>query len=121
MMPHTANKRHPTELVLNFHKGRMWGEGKDFVGKFVVEGKYTTEDGKANWQKTYIGKHSVYYNGYNEGKGIWGIWDIPNTLGVNWRGGFHIWPDGINQGGDATLKAAIDMPAEVEEPALMPV
>ena len=121
LMPHTANKRHPTELILNFFNGRMWGEGQDKVGKFIIEGKYTLDDGKARWLKTYIAKHTVHYDGYNEGKGIWGMWEIPNTLGINWKGGFHIWPDGVGQSGDASLKAAIDTPSEVDDPALLPV
>jgi hypothetical protein len=121
LMPHTGQKRHQTELVLNFLKGRMWGDGQDKVGKFIIEGKYTLEDGKAHWLKTYISKHTVHYAGYNEGKGIWGIWEIPSDLNPNWRGGFHVWPDGVGVGSDDTLKAALDMPSEVEDPTLVPV
>ncbi len=121
LMPHTGQKRHQTECVLNFHSGRMWGDGQDKVGKFIIEGKYNLEDGKAHWLKTYISKHTVHYNGYNEGKGIWGIWEIPNTLNINWRGGFHIWPEGVGIGGDDSLHEALDLPTEVNDPALVPV
>lgn len=121
LMPHTNNKRHPTELVLNFLNSRMWGEGQDQVGKFVIEGKYSLADGKAHWLKTYIGKHNVHYSGYNEGKGIWGLWEIPNNLGINWKGGFHIWPEGVGEASDDALSEAAKPPAEVDDPALVPV
>lgn len=121
LMPHTGQKRHQTELVLNFLNGRMWGDGQDKVGKFVIEGRYTLDDGKAHWLKTYIGKHFVQYSGYNEGKGIWGIWEIPSDVSVNWRGGFHIWPVGSGSHSDDSLKAELNVPAEVEAPALVSV
>src|SRR5215212_158901 len=35
-----------------------------------------------------VGRHGVAYRGYNEGKGIWGTWELP-PFG---HGGFHIWP-----------------------------
>ncbi len=35
----------------------------------------------------------VYYRGFREGKGIWGLWELPNE-----SGGFHIWPLGQGEG-----------------------
>ena len=73
----------------------MTGEGRDMIGEFLIRGKYNIDDGKCHWSKQYIEKHDVVYQGYNEGKGIWGVWEIPPT----WRGGFHIWPTAM---GDPT-------------------
>ena len=87
--------RHQMELHLSFRQGVMTGEGRDMIGPFLIRGKYNLEDGKCSWSKRYIGKHDVAYQGYNEGKGIWGLWEIPPT----WRGGFHIWPTAM---GDPT-------------------
>src|SRR5262249_112576 len=66
------------------------------IGEFLIRGKYSTDDGKCHWVKQYIGKHDVFYQGYNEGKGIWGTWEIPPEH----RGGFYIWPTAM---GDPTL------------------
>src|SRR5437764_1504305 len=98
-MPHTGAQRHGTDLILTFRAARMTGTGRDKVGVFTVDGRYELADGRCHWIKTYVGQHSVLYQGYNEGKGIWGVWEIPNDLGVPARGGFHIWPE---QMGDPT-------------------
>src|SRR4051812_1930084 len=68
--------RHMMDLHLVFRHGSLTGEGRDWVGKFLVRGKYTVEDGKCYWTKRYVGKHDVFYAGFNEGKGIWGTWEI---------------------------------------------
>ena len=43
----------------------------------MIVGRYETESGKWWWTKRYLGKQNVAYQGYNEGKGIWGGWEIP--------------------------------------------
>jgi hypothetical protein len=101
--------RHQMELDLTFRQGVMTGEGRDRIGPFLIRGKYNTDDGKAHWSKRYIGKHDVAYQGYNEGKGIWGIWQIPPSH----RGGFHIWPTAMGDPTSPRLAEAIDAPAEV--------
>src|ERR1700737_3855395 len=68
--------RHMMELRLTFSNGRMQGEGRDWVGPFVVQGRYHLEDGKCGWIKRYVGQHHVLCHGFNEGKGIWGVWEI---------------------------------------------
>ncbi len=107
------------ELSLEFENGRMIGEGLDYVGSFWIRGRYQTEGGKCVWTKQYIGRHAVYYQGYNEGRGIWGLWDIPRVR----TGGFHIWPEGM---ADPTAKRearSADLPAavsfEAEPPATL--
>jgi hypothetical protein len=79
------------KLALTFQNGRMTGDGSDYVGPFLISGRYAVEDGKCFWTKQYIGRHQVHYQGYNEGKGIWGTWEIRRE----WSGGFHIWPEGM--------------------------
>lgn len=100
--------RHQMELRLTFRDGTMSGEGRDLIGPFVIRGRYQTEDGQCWWTKRYLGKHDVAYKGYNEGKGIWGLWEIPPS----WKGGFHIWPEGMGDPTRPKLSEAIDEPIE---------
>lgn len=97
------------ELLLTFRQGVMTGEGRDRIGEFLIHGKYQINDGKCHWSKRYIDKHDVAYQGYNEGKGIWGVWEIPPT----WRGGFYIWPKGMGDPTSPRLAEAIDEPVEL--------
>ncbi len=101
--------RHTMELHLSFRKGVMSGEGRDMIGPFLIRGQYGVSDGACRWTKRYIGKHDVAYHGYNEGKGIWGLWEIPPS----WRGGFYIWPTAMGDPTLLTLAKAIDEPVEV--------
>jgi hypothetical protein len=106
--------RHLMELHLTFCQYEIKGEGRDWVGKFVIRGKYTLPDGRCHWTKRYIGKHDVFYQGFNEGKGIWGKWEIlPDHGQVYQHGGFHIWPDGMPDPTGSYLTEA------AEEPILM--
>jgi len=89
--------KHLMELRLTFLNSVMQGEGRDRVGEFVIDGRYDLSDGKCYWTKKYRGKHDVFYKGFNEGKGIWGVWEIGELA----RGGFHIWPEGF---GDPTIE-----------------
>jgi hypothetical protein len=105
--------RHQMELHLTFRQGAMTGEGRDLIGPFLIRGRYQLDDGQCWWTKTYIGKHDVSYRGYNEGKGIWGLWEIPPS----YRGGFHIWPEAMGDPTRQVLREAIDEPALVETEA----
>ncbi len=102
--------RHQMELHLTFRQGVMTGEGRDQIGAFLIRGRYQVEDGQCWWTKRYISKHDVSYRGYNEGKGIWGLWEIPPT----WKGGFHIWPEAMGDPTQQKLAEAIDQPVEIE-------
>lgn len=88
----------------------MRGEGRDWVGPFIITGRYETESGKCWWTKKYLGKHDVAYQGYNEGKGIWGAWEIPPL----WRGGFHIWPVAMGDPDTDKLTEVLEEPELVE-------
>ena len=98
------------ELDLNFRQGVMTGEGRDMIGPFLIRGLYSIDDGKCAWTKRYIGKHDVAYQGYNEGKGIWGLWEIPPT----WRGGFHIWPTAMGDPTAPKLAEVVDEPMQFQ-------
>lgn len=106
------DRRHDMELLLTFRDGRMTGEGRDRIGHFHVNGKYDVDDGRCRWTKQYVKKHAVAYDGYNEGKGIWGVWRYREG---SWSisAGFHIWPVGM---GDPTGEK---LAAEAEEPVLV--
>jgi hypothetical protein len=109
--------RHLMELRLTFRLGQLTGEGRDLVGKFVLRGRYSTADGKCRWTKRYLGRHDVYYQGFNEGKGIWGTWEIPpeQNAGQHYHGGFHIWPEGMTDPTQSHLVEEADLPIHVEE------
>src|SRR5262249_19364078 len=100
--------RHSMELHLELRKTVMKGEGRDRIGEFLLHSKYSTDDGKCHWIKHYIGKHDVFYQGYNEGKGIWGVWEIPPEH----RGGFHIWPTSMGDPTFPKLTEALDASVE---------
>lgn len=107
LMDHWPGRhRSQMELILTFRQGVMTGEGRDFIGAFLICGKYNLDDGRCHWTKRYIGKHDVAYQGYNEGKGIWGLWEIPSK----WRGGFHIWPEAMGDPTSHHLAEALDIP-----------
>lgn len=101
--------RHVMELILTFREGTIRGDGRDVVGEFLFKGTYDRETGKCWWSKRYIGKHDVAYQGYNEGRGIWGVWEIASTF----KGGFHIWP--VGQGNLESQETA----EEVDTPSII--
>jgi hypothetical protein len=82
-----GNRKHLMDLILEFNNGVMTGEGADGIGLFVISGNYSAQSGECAWVKQYVGRHAVGYNGFREGKGIWGNWKI-----VMAKGGFQIWP-----------------------------
>ncbi|MCS6977567.1 MAG: hypothetical protein NZM31_11245 [Gemmatales bacterium] len=115
--------KHEMELHLRFRGGIMTGDGRDWVGKFTIRGSYDVKTGACRWVKQYVGKHGVQYNGYNEGKGIWGRWEIASE---RLHGGFCIWPEGFPDPTLQHLEEEADPPTEVfvespsEEPSLVP-
>jgi hypothetical protein len=110
--------RHQMELHLTFSHGGMTGEGRDWVGEFHVKGRYELGDGRCYWTKRYVGKHDVFYKGFNEGKGIWGAWEITSTS-PHLHGGFHIWPEGMSDPTFPELAEAMDLPVDVAQPELV--
>jgi hypothetical protein len=99
--------RQTMELFLTFRDGKLRGEGRDVIGEFLITGTYERESGKCWWSKRYVGKHDVAYAGYNEGRGIWGVWEMSSTF----KGGFHIWPHGQRNGESQSTEEEVDTPA----------
>jgi hypothetical protein len=108
MQPPTA--RQWMQLTLTFRSGTLRGDGHDCVGPFAINGGYDLKEGRCWWTKRYLGQHAVKYSGYNEGKGIWGVWDIRHAL----SGGFHIWPAGMDDPTAEALAAHKERPAAAD-------
>ncbi|MCS7338460.1 MAG: hypothetical protein NZ739_09540 [Verrucomicrobiae bacterium] len=85
---YSPGEKHYMELELTFASGQVTGTGLDDVGPFIINGRYDSANMECWWTKTYPGSHDVFYRGFREGKGIWGVWEITAFH----RGGFHIWP-----------------------------
>jgi hypothetical protein len=101
------------ELDLTFRAGRITGGGRDGVGPFAITGGYETADGKVWWTKRYA-YHAVFYQGYAEPKGIWGVWEIAQID----RDGFHIWPKGRGDSEHRTERREATPPVTFEEDVL---
>jgi hypothetical protein len=112
LMSHTGLRRHMMELLLSFSQGRLKGEGRDFVGDFLLRGRYDVETGRCIWNKKYVNKHEVNYDGFNEGKGIFGKWEIQDVM--TWHGGFLIWPKGMGDPTRHRRRAEADVPIDAE-------
>ena len=106
--------RHWMELHLTFQDGTLTGEGRDKVGTFLVRGRYQLDDGQCWWTKRYLDKHDVSYRGFNEGKGIYGEWELENA-GLVLRGGFCIWPKGMDDPTRSVLTEEVEAPVEQGE------
>ena len=62
-----------------------------------MDGTYDTATGRCEWTKQYVGKHRVANRSMNNGRGIWGVWEIRLLGGLYVdRGGFHLWPAGTD-------------------------
>lgn len=103
-----AGARHRQAMALTFREGGLTGAGMDDVGRFVVKGRYDRETREVWWTKTYLGRHSVFYKGYRENRGIWGTWEIR----LGFRGGFHIWPAGLGEEAAAYTEAGQQVPVD---------
>ena len=108
--------KHAMELTLAFDAGRMTGDGRDRVGQFAVDGAYDVADGQCLWLKQYANAHAIAYRGFNEGKGIWGTWELHDS-GLVYSGGFHIWPEGMADPTEPVLSEEADLPFEIDSPA----
>jgi hypothetical protein len=116
--------RHRMEMTLTLINGRLDGAGRDPVGTFTFDGSYDLADGRCRWLKQYVGAHSINYQGFAEGNGIWGTWDL-RWLGYSATGGFRIWPIDRGDSSAAELHEELDVPVETgvteRQPAIAPV
>ena len=76
IQPSISRDRRRMGLCLTFRSGLLTGEGMDGVGEFLIKGRYDLKSGEVTSHKYYVRQHSVFYRGWNEGKGIWGVWEI---------------------------------------------
>lgn len=103
------------DLVLIFADRTVSGDGNDDIGRFFVSGRFDETNGECYWTKTYIGAHDVYYRGFREGNGIWGLWELPSE-----SGGFQIWPLGHEEGENDQESAEEPTPVEAVAAGLLP-
>lgn len=87
--------RHRMDLALTFAKAMITGDGTDDLGAFIISGRYDAITKECHWTKTYVAAHDVFYQGFREGKFIWGTWELDVD-----RGGFKIWPAAYGTGDD---------------------
>ncbi len=90
------------ELDLVFSRGRLFGDGRDAVGDFVLSGGYDCTSGACELHKAYLGQHTVEYAGQAAARGIAGAWQLtgaPPEPGIT-TGPFRIWPaaSGVAEG-----------------------
>lgn len=114
--------KHWMELNLTFADGTITGDGRDWIGKFTIRGKFDVQTGECHWSKCYP-SHDLFYRGFNEGKGIWGTWEFTEPVWCSPTGGFHIWPEGMPDPTQPRLSEEADLPPAddvVEEPELEP-
>jgi hypothetical protein len=111
-------------LNLTFANGVVKGEGVDRVGAFIIIGRYDLKTGNCKLTKSYVGAHSLTYEGRNENDGQW-IWGLWRRLTLD-HGGFHLWPEGEDDPTGPSLSAEKETPTPaarkvkwetIEEPA----
>jgi hypothetical protein len=57
------------------------GVGTDIIGRFTLQGRIS-DDGRVSILKDYLGRHSVRYEGHQDGEGrMWGVWSLPGFNG----------------------------------------
>ncbi len=112
--------KHSMELILAFSNGNISGTGRDRVAEFTVNGAYQLSDGKCLWLKQYVKLHAVGYRGFNEGKGIWGTWELTDQ-GYHFTGGFHIWPEGMADPTQPVMEEEAEPPLEIPNEELEPM
>ena len=110
-----STRKHRMDLALDFANAIISGDGNDDIGRFFVTGRFNEANGECYWTKSYIGRHHVYYRGFREGKGIWGLWELPNE-----SGGFHIWPRGQEEGDPGHETAEEPAPVEAVAAEVLP-
>ena len=97
--------RHRMSCVLTFADGKVSGSGLDDVGRFSWSGTYDVSEARCWLHKRYA-THVVFYDGYVDAHGIWGIWEISKAS----RGGFKIWPQGLQSSRDEEEQAELSLP-----------
>ncbi len=101
-------REHRMDLVLTFADHTVSGEGSDDIARFIVTGRFDARQTvRCYWTKLTSADMTFTIGGFREGKGIWGLWELPSE-----SSGFHIWPRG-QEDGDQSHEAA-EEPAPLE-------
>ena len=111
-----GGRKHKMDFQLDFMGGQVRGSGSDDIGGFGWSGSYNTERLCCEITKQYFSSHSVWYQGKVDENGIWGIWLIPPFA----RGGFHIWPKGLDSEEEAAEAVPENMKLMVPEIEVSP-
>jgi hypothetical protein len=109
--PEYPNRQWMRDLQLTFKDGRVAGLGSDSVGDFSFVGTYDLKTGAVVLHKQYERAHGVRYEGRNENDGMW-VWGVWQLVGSTDRGGFHMWPKGVDDPTQQRLKAEKELPVE---------
>lgn len=104
------SRRGKMELGLTFADGKLFGEGGDAVGDFVISGAYDIANGRCAMLKSYLGQHDVHYDGRATERGIVGVWRIAHADRTVDAGDFRIWPLGPGDGTRREEAAALAVP-----------
>lgn len=96
--------RHRMSCVFTFTRGQVSGSGTDDVGPFTWSGSYDLSAGRCRLHKRYA-QHVVFYDGYVESQGMWGIWELPSS-----RGGFRLWPQGLRSQQEEEAQVELSLP-----------
>jgi hypothetical protein len=100
---------HRMKLQLMFsQEGAIDGDGIDDIGQFTIRGRFDIAKLQAQWTKTYLGRHSVEYDGVYDGRNILGTWSLPGGTGS-----FRIWPGENPQGIESDEQIELELPAEL--------
>src|SRR5262245_40679017 len=75
--------KYEMQVEVTFREGTITARGRDAqLGAFTLRGRYSVDDGRCHWTKVYDAltgaNHHVFYQGFNEGRGIWGTWELPS-------------------------------------------
>ena len=89
-------------------EGVVRGEGIDYVGPWILTGQFSEPKRNCVWNKSYVNRHSVYYEGLLGENGIVGVWNIKPFL----RGRFHIWPNSMPHLYEQFLRAGTPIPTD---------
>lgn len=112
----SMTSRHRMDLRLDFRGGRIAGTGVDDIGRFAIDGHYDDETLHCAWRKTYLGAHSVMYDGAWDLGSIYGMWTIAPAS----KGGFRIWPGARGEGEARYVETAVEEPVESDPVAPRP-
>jgi hypothetical protein len=104
-----GSSKHRMQLMLEFSiGGRILGDGIDDIAPFLIDGTFDAATNQASWRKSYIGMHTILYDGVYDGRAISGQWDNDEVTG-----GFRIWPGTGEDGIAETTSVAEEEPEAI--------